>query len=100
MDWFWNHYAGHLAAPWPADLAPLHAASHAGLPSALVVVAGYDPLRDEGEEYAARLQSAGNPTVVRRYPGQIHGFLSLGQDGLDCIAATGEILRQSFAIQS
>lgn len=98
MDWFWNHYAGHLAAPWPADLAPLHATTHEGLPPALVVTAGYDPLRDEGEHYAARLRDAGVPTVLRQYPGQIHGFISLGQDGLECIAATGEALRDAFSL--
>jgi len=98
MVWFWNHYAGHLQAPWPADLAPLHAANHAGLPPAMVVSAGYDPLRDEGEEYARRLRAAGVPTALRQYPGQIHGFLGLGQDSADCIAATGEELRRVFAL--
>jgi acetyl esterase len=96
MEWFWNHYAGHLDAPWPEDLAPLQAASHAGLPPALVVTAGYDPLCDEGTAYAARLRAAGVPTALREYPGQIHGFLGLGADGADCIAATGEELRRAF----
>ena len=98
MDWFWNHYAGHLAAPWPEDLTPLRADSLAGLPAALVVTAGYDPLRDEGEQYANRLQAAGVPTELRQYPGQIHGFLGLGSDSLDCIAASGEELRRAFAL--
>ena len=102
MDWFWNHYAGHLEAGgeprWPEDLTPLRAATLAGLPPALVVTAGYDPLRDEGEQYAARLREAGVPTLLRQYPGQIHGFLGLGSDSLDCIAATGEELRRVFGV--
>lgn len=96
MDWFWNHYAGHVQEPWPQDLAPLRADSHANLPPALVVTAGYDPLRDEGEAYAARLDAAGVPTALRQYPGQIHGFVSVGQDAADCIAATGMELRRVF----
>ena len=100
MDWFWNHYAGHVQAPWPQDLAPLRAESHANLPPALVVTAGYDPLRDEGEAYAARLHAAGVPTALRQYPGQIHGFVSVGQDAADCIAATGVELRRVFGTSS
>ena len=104
MEWFWNHYTGHLETSpddrWPEDLTPLGAATLAGVPPALVVTAGYDPLRDEGEQYAKRLRDAGVPTLLRQYPGQIHGFLGLGSDSLDCIAATGEELRRVFASTS
>ena len=66
----------------PADAAnpyasPLLAEDLTGLPSAVVMTAEFDPLRDEGEAYGARLAAAGVPTVVRRWDGQIHGACTM-----------------------
>ena len=78
MHWFWNHYCGKnpdLSDPY---LCPLRAKDLKRLPPALVVTAEFDPLRDEGEAYAARLREAGNQADLKRYPGMIHGFFGMG----------------------
>ncbi len=76
MEWFTNHYARSAADHTEPYFAPVQATDLSGLPPAHVITAEFDPLRDEGEAYAARLIAAGVPTTVTRYDGQIHGFYS------------------------
>jgi len=69
--------------PRPADYAdwrasPALAASHAGLPPAFVLTAGFDPLLDEGRQYAELLARAGVEVAYRDYPDMIHGFIVMG----------------------
>ncbi|HEX7323717.1 MAG TPA: alpha/beta hydrolase fold domain-containing protein, partial [Mycobacterium sp.] len=63
-----------------------------GLPPALVAVAGFDPLRDEGERYAAALRAAGNIVDLRIMRSVIHGFMSLSPLGGDSAVATTELI--------
>ena len=79
MRWFIAHYltAEAEAADWRAS--PIRAQSLAGLPAALIVTAGFDPLRDEGEAYAERLRDAGVRVDSVCYGGMIHGFVPMGR---------------------
>jgi acetyl esterase len=75
MKWYWEQY---LDGAEPTDLvAPARAASHEGLPPAVVVTAGLDVLHDEGTEYATRLRAAKVPVVHRDFPEMFHGFMTI-----------------------
>ena len=76
MEWFFDHYAPNKSQRGDWRLSPIRAASLAGLPPALVVTAGYDPLCDEGRAYAARLHKEGTQADLVEFGGMLHGFLS------------------------
>jgi acetyl esterase/lipase len=79
ISWFFDHYFG-LA--WPiADprAIPSLYEDYRGLPPALIVTAGHDPLRDEGADYARRLSAAGVPVEYDCREGTIHGFMNMGR---------------------
>jgi acetyl esterase len=78
MAWFFQQYAGHLTDHADPRLSPLRG-DLAGVAPAVVVVAEFDPLRDDGLAYAAALAAAGVPVETRTFPGLIHGFVDMGR---------------------
>jgi acetyl esterase len=78
MEWFREHYLAGLEQLDDWRASPLRAPNFVGLPPAYVLTAGYDPLADEGRAYVEKLSGAGVSTHHRHYPGQFHGFLTMG----------------------
>src|SRR3954468_5410985 len=74
MQWFWAHYLGAQELGKDAYACPARADNLVGLPPAFVATAEFDPLRDEGEAYAANLRTAGVDVTAKRYDGMLHGF--------------------------
>jgi acetyl esterase len=100
MQWFAGHYLPddpaartdpHYAVGLVADLRDL--------PPTLVITAEYDPLRDEGEEFAIRLREAGVAADSWRYDGMIHGFYGMGgiDKGLDALRRSAAWLKRTLA---
>jgi len=78
MEWFWEKYLPEGSTGDDPMSSPLRAGDLSGLPSATVLTAEFDPLRDEGELYAERLKEAGVNTQLTRYDGLFHGFFAMG----------------------
>lgn len=93
MAWFWDQYIPDAADRLNPYASPRHTADLVGLPTALVVTAEYDPLRDEAEEFAHRLGAAGVRVKVERVKGQIHGFLQMLGTWDDADQTAGRIAR-------
>jgi acetyl esterase len=89
MAWFVDHYLGGSTSETDPRVSPHFAADHvlAASPPTLLITAQYDPLRDEGDAYAARLASLGVPTSHVRFSGMYHGFFSLADFLDDAVAA-------------
>jgi len=94
MQWYWDQYTTDPAARAQITASPLRAslADLAGLPPAMIIVGEADPLRDEGEAYAAKLRQAGVPVTAVRYQGIIHDFVMVNamRDTHAALAATAQ----------
>ena len=78
MFWFRDHYLAGIEQQVDWRASPLFAPTLKDVAPAYIVTVGFDPLADEGEAYVRRLRQAGVPVEYRHYPGQIHGFVTLG----------------------
>ncbi len=95
IDWFQHEYLdGSTMASFDPRVSPLRAQDLSGLPPALVVTAGFDPLRDEGNQYAAAMQAAGVPVALHEMPSLIHAFINLGELGGEPRSAVAETISE------
>lgn len=76
MAWYWDQYVPDAADRSHPHASPLRA-DLSGLPAAVVITAGFDPLHSEGDDYAEALAAQGVLVVHRSYPGAIHGFMTM-----------------------
>jgi acetyl esterase len=99
MRWFYDCYLRGDGDPTDWRVSPLLARDLRGVASALVITAEYDPLRDEGEAYARRLQEAGVSVTKHRYDGMIHQFFAMSalfDAGRDAVQRVGTALQRAF----
>jgi acetyl esterase len=99
MEWFLANYLGGRDPDNPR-VSPLRASQLSGLPSAVVITAEFDPLRDEGRAYAAALADAGVRVEPLQYDGEIHDFYtfeSMLPDASDALDRMAKALRSSLA---
>ncbi|MDB5445171.1 MAG: putative lipase [Phenylobacterium sp.] len=99
MRWFWDQYAPRAEDRASSLAAPLKSPDLSGVASAHLILAEYDPLRDEGLAYAERLRQAAVPVQVSLYPGALHAFPSLAPASAIAQRAFEEIgasLRRAF----
>ncbi|MCH2130930.1 MAG: alpha/beta hydrolase [Pirellulaceae bacterium] len=100
MKWFWQQYLPDESLSREPYVSPLRTENLTGLPAALVITAEYDVLRDEGNQYAQRLQSAGIPTEWKCYDGMIHGFVgrvNIFEVAREACTQMGDALQRAFA---
>jgi acetyl esterase len=99
MVWFWGHYLRADADRSNPYACPAAAKDLSGLPPAMVITAEFDPLGDEGEAYARRLQEAHVRVALKRYEGVTHGFMSMAtivDQGRKAIDDAASHLRAAF----
>ncbi len=103
ITWFYKQYLRSPKEFYDFRFAPLAADDVSNLPPALVLVAGFDPLRDEGVDYARRLIEAGNRVTLVNYEGMIHGFFLMGgavDAAKRAVAQSAQALKEAFAAQA
>ena len=100
LDWYRAHYLGHEGEPLDPRCSPALTTDLSGIAPAYIATAGFDPLRNEGEEYAARLRGAGVRVSLRRHAGLIHAFfntIGFGRAGREAVLEAAGALRVGLA---
>lgn len=100
MDWFRDNYFADPGDRADPRASPILAPDLSGLPPAHVVTAGFDPLRDEGEAYAAALREAGVPVTLKRERDLVHGFINavgLGGRSREALAEVAGAIRSGLS---
>ena len=98
--WFWQQYLARPEDRTHPYAAPLQASNLNNVAPALIITAEYDPVRDEAEHYARRLQEAGVPVQLSRYDGMIHGFFrmfTVFEESQRALEEVASALRAAFA---
>jgi len=99
VAWYRGHYLPDPAQWTDWCASPLLAPDLSRLPPALVLTAGFDPLRDEGRQYADALSAAGNRVQYVCFERQVHGFITMSKvidEARTAVALCGAVLRQAF----
>jgi len=102
ITWFFKQYLRSSKDTLDPRYAPLEEKDLSSLPPSLVIVAGFDPLRDEGVDYAKALIEAGNKVTLSNYEGMIHGFYLMGgmiDKANQAIEESARHLREAFALR-
>ena len=100
MDWFCDQYLEPGADQNDPRVSPLAAKDVAGAAPAFVLVAGFDPLKDEGKQYAAKLKTAGVPVQLAEYESMVHGFLGMSgvvPQAVEAVRQIGKAMAQALA---
>jgi acetyl esterase len=101
LDWYKGHYVTEPGDALDPRCSPLLAEDLGGVAPAYIATAGFDPLRDEGEEYAERLRAAGVPVALHRHQGLVHAFanaIGIGHTGRDALIEAAGALRVGLAV--
>jgi acetyl esterase len=99
MDWFMDCYLPEGQDHSDPRLSPLLAEDLSGLPAALIITAGFDPLKDEGKAYADRLSASGVDVTYKDYPDMIHGFFNmtaLSPEAKDAVKDAAKALKAAW----
>lgn len=91
MHWFTDHYKRTVEDIEDPYMSPLLAKDHSGLPPALIQIAEYDPLRDDGKDYAKRLKESGVEVTLTDYEGLVHTYFTMPEISKKCLAPFQEI---------